>query len=101
MPCGIRRGACDKNCSFVAGEGLGRVWTLAPAALVAPAWLPGRYGAALLLGAAAGCNGFPGGAHFFSDVVFSGVVHVSGHLGRAWADLPLAHAAQPTSRSNG
>lgn len=67
------RGACDKNCSFVAGEGAGGFWTLAPAALAPPAWRPLAYGAALLFGSAAGFQRLSGGAHFFSDVVFSGV----------------------------
>ena len=67
------RGACDKNCSFVAGEGAGGFWTLAPAALAPPAWRPVAYGAALLFGAAAGGLRLSGGAHFFSDVAFSGV----------------------------
>ena len=73
MPWWDPRGACDKNCSFVAGEGAGAFWTLAPAALAAPAWLTVAYGAALLLGAAAGLQRISGGAHFFSDVAFSGV----------------------------
>jgi membrane-associated PAP2 superfamily phosphatase len=67
------RGACEKNCSFVAGEGAGAFWTLAPAALAPPAWRPLAYGAALLFGAAAGGFRIAGGAHFFSDVAFSGV----------------------------
>jgi lipid A 4'-phosphatase len=67
------RGNCDKNCSFVAGEGAGGFWTLAPAALAPPAWRPLAYGAALLFGAAAGGLRLSGGAHFFSDVAFSGV----------------------------
>lgn len=67
------RGACDKNCSFVAGEGAGGFWTLAPAVLAPPAWRPLAYGAALLFGAAAGALRVSAGAHFFSDVVFSGV----------------------------
>ena len=41
--------------------------------LAAPAWLTVAYGAALLLGAAAGLQRISGGAHFFSDVAFSGV----------------------------
>jgi lipid A 4'-phosphatase len=73
MPWWDPRGACDKNCSFVAGEGAGAFWTLAPAALAAPAWLPVACGAALLFGAAAGLQRISGGAHFFSDVAFSGV----------------------------
>lgn len=67
------RGTCDKNCSFVAGEGSGGFWALAPAALAPPAWRPIAYGAALLFGTAAGGLRLIGGAHFFSDVVFSGV----------------------------
>ncbi len=67
------RGSCEKNCSFVAGEGAGGFWTLAPAALSPPAWRPFAYGAALLFGSAAGLLRLFGGAHFFSDVVFSGV----------------------------
>ena len=67
------RGACDRNCSFVAGEGAGGFWTLAPAALAPPAWRAAAYGAALLFGTAAGAQRLTGGAHFFSDVVFSGV----------------------------
>jgi lipid A 4'-phosphatase len=67
------RGSCDKNCSFVAGEGAGGFWTLAPAALAPPAWRAIAYGAAFLFGSAAGLLRLSGGAHFFTDVVFSGV----------------------------
>lgn len=73
MPWWDPRGACDYNCSFVAGEGSGGFWTLAPAALAPPAWRAAAYGAALLFGAAAGGQRLSGGAHFFSDVMFSGV----------------------------
>src|SRR5947209_11740387 len=67
------RGSCDRNCSFVAGEGAGGFWTLAPAALAPPAWRAIAYGAAFLFGSAAGLLRLSGGAHFFTDVVFSGV----------------------------
>lgn len=67
------RGGCDKNCSFVAGEGAGGFWALAPAALAPPALRPLAYAAALAFGAAAGLLRLSGGAHFFSDVAFSGV----------------------------
>src|SRR6476469_7672316 len=67
------RGTCDKNCSFVAGEGAGGFWTLAPAALAPPALRPLAYGAALTFGAGAGLLRLSGRAHFFSDVAFSGV----------------------------
>ena len=56
------RGTCEKNCSFVAGEGAGGFWTLAPAALAPPAWRPLAYGAALLFGTAAGGMRISGGA---------------------------------------
>lgn len=73
MPWWDPRGACDRNCSFVAGEGAGGFWTLAPAAFAPPAWRAAAYGAALLFGTAAGAQRLTGGAHFFSDVVFAGV----------------------------
>jgi membrane-associated PAP2 superfamily phosphatase len=67
------RGNCERNCSFVAGEGAGGFWTLAPAALAPPQLRPLAYAAALAFGAAAGLLRLSGGAHFFTDVVFSGV----------------------------
>jgi lipid A 4'-phosphatase len=67
------RGSCERNCSFVAGEGAGGFWTLAPAALAPPPLRPLAYAAAFAFGAAAGLMRLSGGAHFFSDVVFSGV----------------------------
>jgi len=67
------RGPCERNCSFVAGEGAGGFWTLAPAALAPPPLRPLAYAAALAFGSAAGFLRLSGGAHFFSDVVFSGV----------------------------
>jgi lipid A 4'-phosphatase len=67
------RGGCDKNCSFVAGEGAGAFWTLAPAAVTPPPWRAFAYAAALAFGA--GVSGFriAFGAHFLSDVIFAGV----------------------------
>jgi lipid A 4'-phosphatase len=73
MPWWDPRGSCDKNCSFVAGEGSGAFWSFAPAALAPAAWLPVTYGAAILFGLATGLQRVSGGAHFFSDVAFSGV----------------------------
>ena len=67
------RGNCERNCSFVAGEGAGGFWTLAPAALAPPQLRPLAYAAALAFGAAAGLLRLSGGAHFFTDVMFSGV----------------------------
>jgi lipid A 4'-phosphatase len=67
------RGVCPKNCSFVAGEPSGAFWTLAPAAVVPPAWRVVAYGGALVFGALVGLLRIAGGGHFFSDVMFSGV----------------------------
>jgi len=67
------RGSCLHNCSFVAGEGSGAFWALAPAALAPPPLRPLAYGAALGFGAATGALRIAFGGHFFSDVVFSGV----------------------------
>jgi membrane-associated PAP2 superfamily phosphatase len=67
------RGGCPENCSFVAGEPSGAFWTLAPAALLPPAWRAPAYGAALVFGAGIGLVRMAGGGHFFTDVVFSGI----------------------------
>jgi lipid A 4'-phosphatase len=68
------RGPCPENCSFVAGEASGAFWTLAPAALAPPQWRPLAYAGALVFGAATGVLRMAAGAHFFTDVVFAGVL---------------------------
>jgi lipid A 4'-phosphatase len=68
------RGDCPNNCSFVAGEPSGAFWTLAPAALAPPPLQAVAYGAALTFGVALGAFRMAAGAHFFSDVVFAGVL---------------------------
>jgi membrane-associated PAP2 superfamily phosphatase len=68
------RGDCPTNCSFVAGEPSGAFWTLAPAALAPPQWRLVAYGGALAFGVAVGLLRIAGGAHFFTDVVFAGVL---------------------------
>jgi membrane-associated PAP2 superfamily phosphatase len=68
------RGPCTNNCSFVAGEPSGAFWTMAPAAVAPPAWQAAGYGAAIVFGAAVGALRISGGGHFFTDVVFAGVI---------------------------
>jgi lipid A 4'-phosphatase len=68
------RGNCPNNCSFVAGEPSGAFWTLAPAALAPPPLQAAAYGGALAFGVALGAFRMAAGAHFFSDVVFAGVL---------------------------
>jgi lipid A 4'-phosphatase len=68
------RGTCPENCSFVAGEASGGFWTLAPAVLAPPQWRLLAYAGALIFGAAMGVLRMAAGAHFFTDVVFAGVL---------------------------
>jgi membrane-associated PAP2 superfamily phosphatase len=68
------RGECPNNCSFVAGEPSGAFWTLAAAALAPPPLQAVAYGAALAFGIGLGAFRMAAGAHFFSDVVFAGVL---------------------------
>jgi membrane-associated PAP2 superfamily phosphatase len=67
------RGECPENCSFVAGEPSGAFWTLAPAAVVPPAWRTLATAAALAFGAGIGLVRMIGGGHFFSDIAFAGL----------------------------
>jgi len=68
------RGPCPDNCSFVGGEAASAFWTLAPAALTPPQWRPLAYGGALAFGAGIGVLRMAGGGHFFTDIVFAGVL---------------------------
>jgi membrane-associated PAP2 superfamily phosphatase len=68
------RGDCPNNCSFIAGEPSGAFWTLAPAALAPPELRAVAYGAAIAFGTGIGALRMGAGAHFFSDVVFAGVL---------------------------
>jgi membrane-associated PAP2 superfamily phosphatase len=67
------RGNCPANCSFVSGDVAGAFWTIAPAALAPPQWRAVAYGAALALGAGMAAIRVMAGAHFPSDVIFSGL----------------------------
>lgn len=69
-------GTCPGNCSFVSGEGALGLWLTAPASLV-----PGPAGAVAMVAAVsfglfAGGLRIAFGGHFFTDVVFSGVMVV-------------------------
>ena len=68
------RGECTENCSFIAGEPSGAFWTMAPAALAPVELQPLAFGLAIAFGVAMGVLRIAGGAHFFSDVVFAGVL---------------------------
>lgn len=68
------RGTCPTNCSFVSGDVAGAFWTLAPAALAPPAWRVLAYTGALALGSGVAAIRMLFGGHFFTDVVFAGVI---------------------------
>ena len=67
------RGQCVKNCSFVSGETSSAFWTLAPAALAPPPWRFVAFAAAAAFGVGMSLVRMAMGAHFFSDVFFSGI----------------------------
>jgi membrane-associated PAP2 superfamily phosphatase len=68
------RGDCPKNCSFIAGEPAAAFWTITPAALAPPQLRALVYAVAIGVGSMVGLLRMSAGAHFFSDVVFAGVL---------------------------
>jgi len=67
-------GQCPRNCSFYSGEATTAFWTYAPAALAPPQWRPAAYVAATVFGLATGVLRMSYGGHYFTDVVFGGVM---------------------------
>ena len=70
------QGTCPGNCSFVSGEGALGFWMIAPASLVPAPFKGPALVAAALFGATAGGLRIAFGGHFFTDVVFSGVLTI-------------------------
>ena len=70
-------GDCERNCSFVSGEGSLAFWTVAPAMLAPPPARPFAMGAAVLFGTSVGGLRVAFGRHFLSDVLFAGVFTVT------------------------
>jgi lipid A 4'-phosphatase len=68
------RGTCPDNCSFVSGDVSAGFWTMAPAALAPAPWRPLAYTAAIAFGSGIGVLRMLFGGHFFTDVVFAGVI---------------------------
>lgn len=67
-------GQCPRNCSFYSGEATTAFWTYAPAALAPPQWRPLAYVAATVFGLATGLLRMAFGGHYFTDVIFGGVM---------------------------
>jgi len=78
-------GACDHNCSFVAGDPSAAFAFLAPALLLPPG-RQRRWGvaAALTFGVLIGILRMYQGGHFFSDVVFAGIISSAVALALHW-----------------
>ena len=68
------RGDCPNNCSFISGDVSAAAWTFAPAALAPAPLRPFAYAAAFAFSAGVGWLRMAMGGHFFTDVVFAGVV---------------------------
>jgi len=67
-------GQCPRNCSFYSGEATTAFWTYAVAALAPPGWRPLAYLGATVFGLATGVLRMAFGGHYFTDVIFGGVM---------------------------
>ncbi|MGB0748638.1 MAG: phosphatase PAP2 family protein [Magnetospiraceae bacterium] len=67
---------CDKNCSFVSGHAAMGFWVIAFAFLTPKPWRAPAILAALAFGFFIGWVRIIQGGHFFSDVVFAGMITV-------------------------
>jgi lipid A 4'-phosphatase len=70
-PLGLPGGDCNRNCSFVSGEGSSSFWSVAPALLVPLPWRAAALGAALVYAAATGLLRMAFGGHFLSDTLLA------------------------------
>jgi lipid A 4'-phosphatase len=77
-------GACDHNCSFVAGDPAAAFAFLAPALLLPPPRRKWGVAAAFAFGLLVGLMRMYQGGHFLSDVIFAGIVSWSTALGLHW-----------------
>jgi lipid A 4'-phosphatase len=98
-------GACDHNCSFVAGDPSAAFAFIGPALLLPPGRRKWGIAAALGFGVAVGLLRMYQGGHFLSDVIFGAIFSMGtalalhwlmfradgrprGPAGRAWAPMP-------------
>jgi lipid A 4'-phosphatase len=77
-------GACPRNCSFVAGDPAVGFAYIGPALLLPRRRRAAGVAGALLLGGGIGLMRMFQGGHFFSDVIFSGVVVTATALALHW-----------------
>lgn len=78
-------GACTSNCSFVSGDAAAGFAFLAPAAVLPRRWRRRGILGALALGGAIGVVRMLQGGHYFSDVIFAGLLVAATALALHWA----------------
>jgi len=86
--------ACTHNCSFVSGHAALAFWTTAFAFLVPKESRAIVFVSGLVLGVLMGITRMAEGAHFLSDVVFSGMIVVGLNIWLAHRLLPKAEAVE-------
>ncbi len=64
-------GTCERNCSFVSGEGSAAFWTVGPALLAPASMQPGALAGALVFGVSVSLLRMAFGGHFLSDTIFA------------------------------
>ena len=69
-------GACERNCSFVAGEVSAAFWLVAPASLAPPPLRTPAMAAAVAAGVVTALIRLAFGAHFLSDVLFAALITI-------------------------
>ena len=98
-------GPCGKNCSFPSGHASLAFWLAAPASLAPRRWRKAAVALAITAGLAVGAIRIAQGGHFFSDVLYAGVLVLGATaflrhriLGCRFNDL--SKAVDPSSKYN-
>jgi membrane-associated phospholipid phosphatase len=98
-------GACERNCSFVSGEGATAAWMFGPAMIVPAPWRGLALAAAAVFTATMSGLRMSVGAHFFTDVLFGALSTMLLLLAmRAWTDRwlgPARDSRRPIGRGTG
>ena len=90
-------GDCQRNCSFVSGEGAAAAWTLAPALLVPLPLRVAAVAASLVFAVAVGLLRMAFGGHYLSDTIFAFLLIWSFVL--AMRRLMLGREPEPIGRA--
>lgn len=90
--------ACERNCSFVSGHAALAFWTTAFAFLLPAEHRAVAFIAGLALGLLMGLARMAEGAHFFSDVIFAGLIVVGLNV---WLASRILNKASQAEASHG